>query len=129
MPKLIAPRIHFCDYPTHSDKKIKALAHLDLTPYHTSAWDKFYQKYRERRASGSYRKVISGGKTYETGRKSLHDILQELEQNEGVAGLKRLHRELCVATPDLVARLDQCDLYRLYDFVTKRAQYFSQFSI
>jgi hypothetical protein len=54
-----------------------------------------------------------------------------LEQNEGVAGLKRLHRELCLATPELVARLDQYDLYRLYDFNfdAKRAQYFPQFSI
>jgi hypothetical protein len=50
--------------------------------------------------------VISGGTTYESKRKSLHDILEELEQSEGIAGLKRLHRELCVATPDLFARLD-----------------------
>jgi hypothetical protein len=107
------------------------LAQLDLAHYHTNAWDKFYQKYQQRRASGSYRKVISGGKTYETERKSLHDILEDLEQNEGVAGLKRLHRELCLATPELVARLDQYDLYRLYDFNfdAKRAQYFPQFSI
>ena len=131
VPELMAPRIHFCDYPTHSDTKIKTLAHLDLAHYHTDAWDKFYQKYQQRRASGSYRKVISGGKTYETERKSLHDILEDLEQNEGVAGLKRLHRELCLATPELVARLDQYDLYRLYDFNfdAKRAQYFPQFSI
>ena len=75
--------------------------------------------------------MISGGKTYETERKSLHDILEELEQSEGVAGLKRLHREFCVATPDLVARLDQYDLYPLYNFNfdAKRAQYFPQFSI
>ena len=131
VPELIAPRIHFCDYPTHNDIKIRTLAHLDLAHYHTSAWDKFYQKYQERRASASYRKVISGGKTYETERKSLHDILEELELSEGVAGLKRLHRELCVATPDLVVRLDQYDLYRLYDFDldANRAQYFPQFSI
>ena len=131
VPELMAPRIHFCDYPTHSDTKIKTLANLDLAHYHTSAWDKFYQKYRERRASGSYRKVISGGKTYETGRKSLHDILEELEQNEGVAGLKRLHRELCIATPELIERLEHYDLYRLYDFNfdAKRAQYFPQFPI
>ena len=82
-------------------------------------------------ASGSYRKVISGGKTYEKERKLLHDILEDLKQSEGVAGLKRLHRDSCVTTPDLVARLDQYDLYRLYDlhFDTKRAQYFPQFSI
>ena len=131
VPKLMVPRIHFCDYSTHNDTKIKTLAHLDLAHYHTDARDKFYQKYQECRASGSYRKVISGGKTYETERKSLHDILEELEQSEGVAGLKMLHRELCVATPDLVARLDQYDLYRLYDFNfdAKRAQYFPQFSI
>ena len=75
--------------------------------------------------------MISGGKTYESGRKSLHDILEELEQSEDVTSLKRLHRELCVAKPDLVARLDQYDLYRLYDFSfdAKRAQYFPQFSI
>jgi len=131
VPELMAPRIHFCDYPTHSDTKIKTLAHLDLAHYHTSAWDNFYQKYRERRASGSYRKVISGGKTYETERKSLHDILEELEQSEGVAGLKRLHRELCIATPELIERLEHYDLYRLYDFNfdAKRAQYFPQFSV
>ena len=59
------------------------------------------------------------------------DAQENLEQNEGVAGLKRLHRELCLATPELVARLDQYDLYRLYDFNfdAKRAQYFPQFSI
>ena len=79
--------------------------------------------------------VLSQGdiwrKTYETERKSLHDILEELEQSEGVAGLKRLYRELCSAIPDLVARLDQYDLYRLYDFNfdAKRAKYFPQFSI
>ena len=75
--------------------------------------------------------MISGGKTYETERKSLHDILEELEQSEGGAGLKRLHRELCVVTPDLVARLDQYDLDHLYNFNfdAKRAQYFPQFSI
>ena len=131
VPELMAPRIHFCDYSTHNDTKIKTLAHLDLAHYHTDAWDKFYQKYQERPASGSYRKVISGSKTYESERKSLHDILEELEQSEGVAGLKRLHRELCVATPDLVARLDQYDLYPLYNFNfdAKRAQYFPQFSI
>jgi hypothetical protein len=80
-------------------------------------------------------RVLSQGnirrQTSETERKSLHDILEDLEQNEGVAGLKRLHRELCLATPELVARLDQYDLYRLYDFNfdAKRAQYFPQFSI
>ena len=75
--------------------------------------------------------MISGGKTYQTGRKSLHDILEELEQSERVAGLKRLHRELCVATPEMGARLEHYDLYRLYDFNfdAKRAQYFPQFSI
>ena len=130
-PELMAPRIHFCDYPTHNNTKIKTLAHLDLAYYHTDAWDKFYQKYQERRAFGSYRKVISGGKTYETKCKSLHDIPEELEQSEGVAGLKRLHRELCVATSDLFARLDQYDPYRLCDFNfdANRAQYFPQFSI
>ena len=104
---------------------------MDLAYYHTDAWDKFYQKYQERRAFGSYRKVISGGKTYETKCKSLHDIPEELEQSEGVAGLKRLHRELCVATSDLFARLDQYDPYRLCDFNfdANRAQYFPQFSI
>ena len=56
--------------------------------------------------------MISGGKTYETERKSLHNILEVLEQSEGVAGLKRLHLELCVATPEMVARFDQYDLYR-----------------
>ena len=91
----------------------------------------FLSKYQERRASGSYRKVISGGKTYETERKSLHVILEKLEQSKVVAGLKRLHRELCVATPDLIARLDHYDLYRLYDFNfdAKWAQYFPQFLI
>ncbi|NCZ66330.1 MAG: hypothetical protein EBY64_07955 [Rhodobacteraceae bacterium] len=75
--------------------------------------------------------MISGGKTYEKERELLHDILEDLKQSEGVAGLKRLHRDSCVTTPDLVARLDQYDLYRLYDlnFDTKRAQYFPQFSI
>ena len=79
--------------------------------------------------------VLSQGdirrKTYETERKSLHDILEELEQSEGVAGLKRLYRELCAAIPDLVARLDQYDLYGLYDFNfdAKRTKYFPQFSI
>ena len=62
VPELMAPRIHFCDYRTHNDTKIKTLAHLDLAHYHTDAWDKFYQKYQERCASGSCHKVISGGK-------------------------------------------------------------------
>lgn len=43
IPELMAPRIHFCYYPTHSDTKIKTLAHLDLAHCHTDAWDKFYQ--------------------------------------------------------------------------------------
>ena len=75
--------------------------------------------------------MISGGKTYEIERKSLHYILEDLEQSEGVAGLKRLHRELCIATPELIERLEHYDLYRLYDFNfdAKRAQYFPQFSI
>ena len=42
VPELMAPRIHFCDYSTHNDTKIKTLAHLDLAHYHTDAWDKFY---------------------------------------------------------------------------------------
>ena len=127
----MTPRIHFCDYPTHDDTKIKTLAHLDLAHYHTDTWDKFYQKYTARPKTGSYRKEISGGKTYHTERQSLHDILAELEQNEGITGLKRLHRELCVATPEMVARLEQYDLYRLYqfDFDKNRSKYFPQFSI
>ena len=131
VPEAMTPRIHFCDYPTHDDTKIKTLAHLDLAHYHTDTWDKFYQKYTERRKTGSYRKEISGGKTYHTERQSLHDILAELEQNEGITGLKRLHRELCVATPEMVARLEQYDLYRLYqfDFDKNRSKYFPQFSI
>ena len=35
--ELMAPRIHFCDYPTHNNTKIKTLAHLDLAYYHTAA--------------------------------------------------------------------------------------------
>ena len=37
VPKLMAPRIRFCEYPTHNDIKIRTLAHLDLSHYHTDA--------------------------------------------------------------------------------------------
>ena len=37
VPELMAARIHFCEYPTHNDIKIKTLAHLDLSLYHTDA--------------------------------------------------------------------------------------------
>lgn len=130
VPELMAPRIHFCDYPTHEDTKTRTLAHIDLAHYHTAEWDKFYKQYQDRRASGSYRPALSGGKTFNTERQSLNDILEHLEKTDGIDGIKRLHQELCVATPDLIERLEEYDLYRLYDFQfdTIRARYFTKFS-
>ena len=98
----------------------------ELAHFHVKPWDQFERLYELRRLNGSYR-PINSEKTL--GPKKLlpvWKVLDNIEQEEGREGIKRLYEALCVATPELLQRLENFNLLRRIDmqFEHNIAHYF-----
>jgi hypothetical protein len=86
---------------------------------HAPDWDSFRAHLGFRMARGSYRK--NDGKLMQ-----LHDILSFMQDENGEAGLRQVFEELCLATPQLTAQLEEHGmlLRRPLDLDAKAQTYF-----
>lgn len=122
-------RIHYVSNDEAEKRNPKDTVHLrgyELAHYHSKPWDQFEPLYHERRETGSYRTLNKGKQMRRAGLSPLWDVFTEIENTEGIDGIRRMHQALCIATPDLLARLENFHLLRSFDmqFDAKIARYF-----
>lgn len=99
----------------------KVLETVHIGHAHAPDWETFQRHFEFRMTRGSYRKKTNGNMI-------LNDVLNVLLEEEGVAGLRRFHDEMCRATPerlDLLRRHGMLVTARL-DLDRKVAQVFGQ---
>ncbi len=96
------------------DVPIPGLAKADLDDvrllhFHAADWDDWLGSYRYRLKNGVYRpgtpaanpkRQAARGETL-----TIHDVFRRIEDERGTAGLRAFWEEVCLATPDLRARL------------------------
>lgn len=82
------------------------LPQVDLAHLHAKSWDDWIAAYRYRLEKGSYREELGPNKSRNTGGVTMHELFTQIEADQGEAGLRSFYDEMCVASPDLLARLD-----------------------
>ncbi len=81
-----------------------------LCHMHAHSFDAWMAAYRYRLSKGAYRAELKPNRPREQGGLSLHELLTYLEQTEGEDGLRAFYTEVCTATPELRAQLDDFGL-------------------
>jgi len=98
---------------------------IDLLHMHAKSWDDWYAAYAFRHAQGSYRPELKA-QARSPDALSLHALFAQIEETRGLEGLRAFYDEVCVATPDLCARLEAEGLLRRHvlGFAALRAHHF-----
>lgn len=82
------------------------LPQIDLAHLHAKSWEDWLAAYRYRLAHGSYRPDLGPNRSRKTGGVTMHELLTQIEAEDGEAGLRAFYDEMCVASPALLTRLD-----------------------
>ena len=124
----IIPKIHSVIIDGEKSPGERTLIGIDLAHFHVKPWEEFKNIYSNRRTKGSYRDGHTPDKKRKNRKLSLVTLFDQLEAREGIVGIRRLFDEVCVATPSLVERLTEHDVYRTVDmeFSRKIFRYFDQ---
>lgn len=103
-----------------------ALSDTELCHMHAQSWEDWMRSYRYRLSKGSYRSELKPQVNRDNGGLSLHELFRMIEADQGEAGLRAFYDEVCVAHPDLRARLADEGLLRAADLRlnTLRARHF-----
>ena len=98
---------------------------LELGHFHASSWEMFTHSLRYRLARGSYRAELKSA-IRQPGALNLHDVLNMIEETDGLPGLRAFFNETCVADQPLCARLEAHGILRRHVMAleTLRATYF-----
>jgi len=101
---------------------------IALCHAHAKSWQDWISAYRFRLQKGSYRAELAPNLPREKGGMSMHELLQRIEEEQGEAGLRAFHDELCADTPELRARLKAEGLLRVcdLDLAGKRRKHFPE---
>ena len=105
------------------------LSDTELCHLHAPDWEHWQRAFRYRLAQGSYRPELKPAPHPDGLGLNMNALFSMLEQQDGEAALRRFYDEVCTATPDLRARLDQHGLLRRIDLDlgAKRARHFPDF--
>ena len=103
-----------------------ALSETELCHMHAQSWEAWQRTYRYRMSMGSYRAELKPQVNRDAGGLSLHELFHMIEQEDGEAGLRAFYDEVCMATPELRARLESEGLLRQHDLALSacRARHF-----
>jgi hypothetical protein len=108
--------------PGQVELRDMALLHL-----HTTSWDHWMQSFAYRHKKGSYRDELGSAVPEDQGGLNLHKLFAHLAEEPD--GLRQFYEEVCVATPELRAKLDAHGLLRSHrlDLDAKRRKHFPDF--
>ncbi|WP_439109955.1 glycosyltransferase family 2 protein [Lentibacter sp.] len=94
----------------------------ELCHMHATSFEHWMQNYRYRLAHGVYRAELKPNRPRAAGGLTINELLSTLEQTEGVEGLKAFYEEVCIATPELLARLKAHGLLRSHSLALEAAR-------
>ncbi|MBE1290946.1 MAG: glycosyltransferase family 2 protein [Rhodobacteraceae bacterium] len=110
--------------PGQVELRDMALLHL-----HTTGWDHWMQSFAYRHKKGSYRDELGSAVPEDQGGLNLHKLFVHLAEEPD--GLRQFFQEVCVATPELRAKLAAHGLLRSHqlDLDAKRRKHFPAFDM
>jgi len=122
----ITIRIHSAFVNKVKDANPFDLTESDLIHLHAASWDAWQARYRYRLAHGSYRPDLKAAARHCLAAMTMHELFSTLEEQGGEDALRAFYQEVCVATPDLRARLDRLGHLHAVslDLDAKRARHF-----
>lgn len=91
------------------------LTDLALAHAHAKTWEQFLKAYRFRLEQGSYRSELAPERARDKGGLTLHELFQQIEDQEGETGLRAFFEEVSAATPRLTKALEKRGLLRHVD--------------
>jgi glycosyl transferase family 2 len=122
-------RIHSVFQNGDRDVDQTELADIDLCHCHAPSWDRWMDTFQYRLEKGSYRPDLSPAKPRAQGGVTLHELLSQILNEEGINGLRAFYQEVCADTPVLRQRLESEGLLKIrnLDLGTKIRKHFSNF--
>ncbi|KPA23026.1 hypothetical protein shim_13190 [Shimia sp. SK013] len=96
----------------------------ELLHVHTTGWSHWSEVFAYRHHKGSYRADLGAARPKDQGGMNLHELFGHLAQEPD--GLRAFFEEVCLATPELRARLESHGMLRSYrlDLEAKRQKHF-----
>ncbi|APG46459.1 glycosyltransferase family 2 protein [Phaeobacter porticola] len=106
------------------------LSATDLCHRHCQDWSHWLAQYRYRLERGSYRAALKPHRPRANGGRNLHEVLSEIEEKDGLAGLRAFFDTVCADSPLLRDRLQAEGLLRVreFDLAGVTAKHFPHFT-
>jgi len=122
-------RIHNAFLPGNDMIPSTELPDVALCHCHAKDWEDWHRSLAFRRTKGAYRASLGGNKATNPDGLSLHELLTQLEETEGQAGLRAFYDELNATTPQGRQRLADRGLLHQHDLDLDRklAKHFPDF--
>ncbi len=125
-------KIHNLETPQGINPGEVLLGDTELLHMHAKSWDDWLSTYHYRKSEGSYRAELApptqppGIQIRGPEAPSLHHLFSALEDAEDEEGLRQFFNEVCLATPELLQRLQGFGRLRSYkiDFSAARNRQF-----
>ncbi|MEM6588366.1 MAG: glycosyltransferase family 2 protein [Pseudomonadota bacterium] len=99
-------RIHNAFFNGEADPDPAPLDNMRLVHMHAHSWDHFHGLYQFRLAQGSYRESLKAAPIPDGAALNMNQLFAALEEEGGEDALRAFFHEVCIATPELRARLD-----------------------
>ena len=94
---------------------VPRLTEIDLAHAHAKTWEQFRAAFHFRLNKGSYRSELAPERARENGGMTLHELFNQIAEQEGEDGLRAFFDEVCAATPRLTRALEAHGLLRRAD--------------
>lgn len=124
----VSLRIHNAFFNGTADPDPPPLDNMALVHLHAQSWEHFQQYYRFRLSKGSYRESLKPAPMPDGIALNMNQLFAALEADGGEDALLAFYEEVCTATPELRARLEQYGhLHAIkLDLDEKRRRHFAQ---
>jgi len=127
-------KIHNLETPEGNNPGEVLLSDTELLHMHAKSWEDWLATYNYRKTKGSYRAELApptqppGVRKSDPEAPNLHQLFSVLEESAGEDGLRQFFDEVCVATPELLQRLQAFGHLRSYniDLSAARKRQFNQ---
>lgn len=120
------PRIHNVILEGRKNPGQRELPDTELCHLHAISLDDWLNRFDYRHSQGAYRSELAPTRARTHGGLTMHELFRAIIDENGREGLIAFYNEVCRATPDLRARLQDHGLLRCHtlDLDAKRAKHF-----